>query len=105
MSENENIFDKLIELKKKQLGMEKPAKVAPTPQPIRIRTLGNIDTIVESQRIFNPGLPPTNPNMPAAGAEPVTPAPLKNPPAKMVPTGTAANSDIEGTWGKPEEKK
>jgi len=71
----------------------------------RLRTLGNIDTIVESQRIFNPNLPPTNPAMPASQSAAPEPQQPKGPPAKMVHTGTAGSTDLEGRWGTPTEKK
>ena len=104
MSENENIFDKLISLKRREAGLDKPKDVF-RDEPKRIRTLGNIDTIVESQRIFNPQLPPTNPAVPANQSASLAQSEPKGPPAKMVHTGTAGSTDLEGRWGTPTEKK
>jgi hypothetical protein len=118
---DQNVFDQLVDLKKKQLGLAKKETAAAPKEPERIRTLGNLDTIVESQRIFNPQLPPTNPNItasdlaqpapsalppipPALKGPPAQPA-LKGPPAKMIHTGTVGASDLEGSWGKPSEEK
>lgn len=103
---DQNVFDQLVDLKKKQLGLVKKAEQpAKQPEPQHIRTVGNLDTIVESQRIYNPSLPPTNPNLPASGATPPAQPTPKGPPAKMVHTGTAGASDLEGNWGTPAEKK
>lgn len=96
----ESVFDKMIELKRSRVGKIEPKPTAPKDKP-RIRTIGNLDTIVESQRIYNPTIPPTNPMM-SQNAQPA-PAP-KGPPASMVHTGTAGASDLEGSWGKPVEK-
>lgn len=97
------VFDKLIDLKKQRLGLDKKPVTPKKEEEAHIRTVGNIDTIVESQRIFNPNLPPTNPNIPS-GASPSIPA-TKAPPARMTGTGTAGSVDLQGRWGTPEEGK
>ena len=54
------------------------------------RTLGNVRTAAEAQRIFNPNLPPTAP---------------KGPTAAQQDSGTVANAGIEGNWGTAENGK
>lgn len=51
-----------------------------------IRTLGNVRTTAEAQRIYNPSLPPTNP---------------KGPTAAQMEAGTSSAMDIQGNWGTP----
>jgi len=65
--------------------------VAP-PKPLRKkRTLGDIYTALEAQRVFNPGLPSI-------------PKPPSAPPANLAGKGTAPNMDNSGPWGGPAPK-
>ena len=63
------------------------------PKPVRKkRTLGNIYTALEAQRVFNPGMP----------SVPTPPVPLKPPsaaPANLGNKGTATALDNSGPWG------
>lgn len=78
----------------------KPATVAePAKQVRKKRTLGDIYTALEAQRIYNPGMPSV-PRPPAASMpqqKPPTAAP-----ANLAERGTAAALDMSGGWGKPE---
>lgn len=49
-----------------------------------IRSLGNVYSAAEAQRIFNPNLPPTKP---------------KGPTAAQTELGTSSTMDLEGNWG------
>ena len=55
-----------------------------------IRTLGDPTLIAQSQKIYNPNLPPVK---------------AKGPTEAQTKLGTTTNSGIEGTWGKPGENK
>jgi hypothetical protein len=69
----------------------KPKPIAP-PAPIRKkRTLGDIYTTLEAQRIFNPGMPSI-------------PKPPSAPPANQQDRGTAAALGMEEAWGQPRDK-
>lgn len=54
-----------------------------------IRSLGNVFSAAEAQRIFNPSLPPTKPKAPTAA---------------QTELGTSSTMDIEGTWGQAERQ-
>lgn len=70
-----------------ELSGEKP------PVPIKVkrpRSLGDVSVALESQRVYNPGLP----SMPS-------PQPA---PANTFQKGTTPAMDNTGAWGKPAEK-
>lgn len=89
----ESIFDKLAELKypKKEKAPSKPV------MPKQLRTIGDLGAIIETQRIYNAKIPPTNPTV-AQNTE--APAP-KAAPKDQIEKGTTPASDTEGNWGKP----
>ena len=88
----ESIFDKLAELK-----YPKKEKVAKPVMPKQLRTIGDLGAIIETQRIYNAKIPPTNPEV-AQNTE----APAPKPATKdQINKGTTPASDTEGNWGKP----
>lgn len=55
-----------------------------------IRSLGNIFSAAEAQRIFNPSLPPTKP---------------KAPTNEQLNKGSSSTMDIEGNWGQSQRQE
>ena len=68
----------------------KPKPVAPPVAVRRKRTLGDIYTALEAQRVFHPEMPSV-PKPPSAS------------PANLSGKGTAAALDSSGAWGGPGE--
>jgi len=82
-----SILDKLYDeknAKPEPVKIEAPKKEARAK--IYPRTIGDLFTITEAQRVFNPGMPPTKP---------------KGPPAAQVEAGTSGALDLTGSWGTP----
>jgi hypothetical protein len=52
-----------------------------------LRTMGNVTTIAEAQRVYNPNLPPTKPKAPTAA---------------QMEVGSSPSMGTEGNWGTPE---
>jgi hypothetical protein len=82
-----SIIEKFLELEKKQ--QDKTAKEVMTETTKKdkkhfVRSLGNVYTTAEAQRIFNPQLPPTKP---------------KPPTEAQTKLGTSSSMDVEGNWG------
>ena len=70
----------------------KPAEPVKAPVPVKKkRTLGDVYTALEAQRIFNPAIPSI--------AKPPMPAP-----ANQQNIGTAPAMDMTGGWGSQGEK-
>jgi hypothetical protein len=78
----DNVFTKFLELDKPK---EQP-KIKPAMSKIYNRSLGNIYSAAEAQKIFNPQLPT-----------------VKAPPAAQIDQGVASAMDTSGTWGRPSE--
>jgi hypothetical protein len=82
------IIDKFLDLEKpKAPSAEVMTKTEAKRERHFVRTLGNVRTAAEAQRIFNPTIPPMQP---------------KPPTAAMMESGTSSAMGTEGTWGQPE---
>lgn len=63
-----------------------PIPVAPKAPERAEKTMGDLPTIIESQRLYNPQMP----SVPK----------VKAPPAAQIEAGTAAKAGMTGSWGK-----
>ncbi len=66
-----------------------PAVPIPKAPERAEKTMGDLPTIIESQRLYNPQMP----SVPK----------VKAPPSAQVEAGTAAKTGMAGSWGKPGE--
>jgi len=88
-----SIIEKFLDLEKKP--QDKTAKEVMTEPEKKdkkhfIRSLGNVYTTAEAQRIFNPQLPPTK---------------IKGPTEAQTQLGTSSSMDVEGSWGQSRRQK
>lgn len=90
----DSVFMKLAELdrpKKDTPKKEDVNKKAPEAESkVYYRTMGNIHSALEAQKIFNPQM-----------SQPM----VKPPSAAMVNQGTASAQDMTGSWGRPNRVK
>lgn len=84
------IIDKFLDLEKNEkTKTDSTSKEVMTKEETKktgtaIRTLDNVRSAAEAQRIFNPTLPPTKP---------------KGPTEAQLGQGTAPAADMQGNWG------
>jgi hypothetical protein len=68
-------------------GLDKiPTAQAPKAPEKVLREMGDMATIIEAQRLYNPQMP----SVPS----------VKPPPAAQAGAGTAGKADMSGSWGK-----
>lgn len=84
-----NQFEKFIEkpVKKDETSKEVMSKTEAKQKKHYTRTIGNVSTIAEAQRVYNPNLPPTKPKAPTAA---------------QMEVGSSPSMGTEGNWGTPE---
>lgn len=80
-------FEKFIDKPKDETSKEVMSKAEVKQKKHYTRTMGNISTIAEAQRVYNPNLPPTKPKAPTAA---------------QMEVGTSPSMGTEGNWGTPE---
>ena len=87
----DSVFMKLAELERPKKVTPETAKKAPAAESkVYMRTMGNIHSALEAQKIFNPQIAQQD---------------VKAPTAAMLNQGTSSAQDMTGSWGTPNRVK